>query len=910
MTFIRNLGLTSTFLSFMAAVAILRAESGSPPAGNFPVITLQPQSQAVDYGANVTINVAASGAQLTFQWQKNGRDLADHVNISGANKSTLKLVGAALVDAADYTVIVSTPAGAITSSVARIELNPFTVFSDDFEGGHLNGWTALSGLSGLKKMLQQTPAEKKLNPISRWGMSPDATPLTSSVSQNHTPGGSASAYLNSSPQKMFHNLGVELAGATKVTFWIYDDGGEQSRSYGELRGYTGAGHRIYYAPSGLKQLFAIGSYLTGFGKNQTGTLAREVVNPKKYQAKVERGRNRGWCNLNDAPDRSVGWHKFVIERDKNGTTVRFYVDGVLGRTVTGADNVLLDCVTIGSLGGGTGKGDVWFDDVKVEGYPWRYDWQAKDSQRKGLFDWMRLRETGEDPVVTDIRAIKTVAQVGGAGFVKSLGRWEVESNSVYAAEMRGAVEYVLSAPVADAYRIEVEGRERIGKVPNVKMPLNIWVDGDYIGRFVLSADGRTNGFVHCFTPYISAGSHTVRLYWDNAASHCSLSLQAIRLQSLAGVDLNQNGFKDWVENRVLAQSGLDPVPNSSRVSPLCIEGRSPYLNSVEITSNAGSRAKPVQTLPGAGSRWYANIDLSPAHATEIRVSHQHGVLEEAAQVRWEETNLLEAKDTAIRKGDALLLNAVPTKGASGAVNIIVGGAEYVTEGKTPVVYRFEEAGVFTVTGTYLPTGASRSIVVKVIEASIGKPIAAWAGKRRFWDMENIPPGVVIDSDPSLTMSLVSREERNLQKPTPLPLGINGRQYSITNDSAQVGYVVARLGNKGPILASAAVNGFRLFNWYDTYLKYIKIHEDGSQTIEEAFVLSPMPPDITVTVRIIVSGVTFDDGTVTKTLTAADFDQLGVCRVRYIRDANVKTSVCHTTKVYQDGVLIGWPGYEK
>ncbi|MGI8966471.1 MAG: hypothetical protein ACR2H1_10355, partial [Limisphaerales bacterium] len=104
--------------------------------------------------------------------------------------------------------------------------------------------------------------------------------------------------------------------------------------------------------------------------------------------------------------------------------------------------------------------------------------------------------------------------------------------------------------------------------------------------------------------------------------------------------------------------------------------------------------------------------------------------------------------------------------------------------------------------------------------------------------------------------------------------------------------------------------FRLFNWYDTYLRYVKIHADGSQTIEEAFILSPMQPNITVVVRIIVSGVTFDDGTVTKTLTSADFDELGICRVRYIRADGVKTSVCHTTKVYQDGVLIGWPAYEK
>jgi len=60
----------------------------------------------------------------------------------------------------------------------------------------------------------------------------------------------------------------------------------------------------------------------------------------------------------------------------------------------------------------------------------------------------------------------------------------------------------------------------------------------------------------------------------------------------------------------------------------------------------------------------------------------------------------------------------------------------------------------------------------------------------------------------------------------------------------------------------------------------------------------------------VSGVTFDDGTLIKTLTSNDFDSLGVCRIRFIRAAGVKTSTCHITKVYQGGELIGWPNYRQ
>jgi len=157
----------------------------------------------------------------------------------------------------------------------------------------------------------------------------------------------------------------------------------------------------------------------------------------------------------------------------------------------------------------------------------------------------------------------------------------------------------------------------------------------------------------------------------------------------------------------------------------------------------------------------------------------------------------------------------------------------------------------------------------------------------------------------------SESEHRLQLPTPPPLVFNGRQYSLTNDAAEPRMILARLGTNGPVLASTVVEGFRLFNCYDTYLRYVHIYPDGSQTIEEAFVLTPMPSNgISVTVRIIVSGVTFEDGTLTKTLTPADFDSLGVCRVRYLRAAGVKTGVCHVTKAYQNGMLVGWPAYEQ
>src|SRR5262249_34352077 len=132
---------------------------------------------------------------------------------------------------------------------------------------------------------------------------------------------------------------------------------------GEVRSYSGAG----YTNGTLQQLFAIGRYHIAFGTG-TGILTNEVLNTNLYQGRVVTGPNTGYFNLSNAgaPGRSVGWHKFEIERLADGTTINFYVDGVLGRQIPGATYAPFDSLTIGSVAAGSTAGDSWFDDVKAE----------------------------------------------------------------------------------------------------------------------------------------------------------------------------------------------------------------------------------------------------------------------------------------------------------------------------------------------------------------------------------------------------------------------------------------------------------------------------------------------------------------------------------------------------------------
>ena len=89
-----------------------------------PVITVQPQSQTNNAGATVTFLVSATSlTPMGYQWQKNGTNLVNGGNISGATTNTLTITSISDSDAANYSVIVSNSYGSVTSSNAVLTVN-------------------------------------------------------------------------------------------------------------------------------------------------------------------------------------------------------------------------------------------------------------------------------------------------------------------------------------------------------------------------------------------------------------------------------------------------------------------------------------------------------------------------------------------------------------------------------------------------------------------------------------------------------------------------------------------------------------------------------------------------------------------------------------------------------------------
>jgi hypothetical protein len=84
-----------------------------------PTIVKQPQGQTFTYGDNGALSVTATcTTPLTYQWRVGG------ANITGATNCTLQFAGIQFSNAGPYTVVVSSPGGSVTSSVAVVSVLP------------------------------------------------------------------------------------------------------------------------------------------------------------------------------------------------------------------------------------------------------------------------------------------------------------------------------------------------------------------------------------------------------------------------------------------------------------------------------------------------------------------------------------------------------------------------------------------------------------------------------------------------------------------------------------------------------------------------------------------------------------------------------------------------------------------
>ena len=541
----------------------------------------------------------------------------------------------------------------------------------------------------------------------------------------------------------------------------------------------------------------------------------------------------------------------------------------------------------------------------LQDYLYGLDPNNADANGDGLPDSFELQYLGARPNFSITNSVTVAASANGAQAINYLGNWQVDGADIYALDRRGGLDFNLSVSNADKYVFNLIGTQNQPNPLVTQFKLLLSIDNQTLGHYNMKASYGTNGEVALVLPYLPAGSHTVHVFWDGYASYSSLRIKQVKLLAVSGADANHNGIKDWAEAMIASESGLDNTNTviSSYISPACLEGRDPYSALMSVTNNLTNALSPVATTD---NRWYVNAPLQANTQTVFQASYQNGARLETRKLQWLQVNLLTTTNNlTVRKGDSLLFNALPPNGVNGNLQVVIGTNTYTGKTAKGVACKFTTAGIYTVIGTYTPTSGSPrrgSITVDVVQQNLPNvEPAAWTWMQRNLNLASLVPEAVLQADSRLTCTIAGTNANG------------GTQVTLATGENEECSIIARLGTnnlyggspQGPVLDSTQVSGFDVWSGDQAYTKLLQVYPDGSQLVEMLMISSPVNTNVTFVLQPIVSGVMFDDGTTTRTLTSTNFDALGQCPVRFIRPAAAKTSVCNQIRAYQGSYQIGY-----
>jgi regulation of enolase protein 1 (concanavalin A-like superfamily) len=513
-----------------------------------------------------------------------------------------------------------------------------------------------------------------------------------------------------------------------------------------------------------------------------------------------------------------------------------------------------------------------------------------DTDGDGFDDGVEIAEMGSDPLKAEPIDLKTLVEYSGDAAVEHQGGWSVQEKSLVAVGGRGWAEYVISLPEASVYRLEIGGLSGVSQDLDDRFELIISLNGEELGRRILVADSARPGTVNLLCPWLPAGEHRVRIFWDNVFRGREFKLQALRVQQFSGRDLNENGRQDWIERRFNTVCGIDGGnTNWSYTSPVCIEGRGGYLSMMALSGGL----IPRQGLHG---RWFANAPLTNGSPIQIVASFENGGWTATNHWSWRPLNILTASNLVIRAGDSLLLTAESQESPTADVQINISGVtNYTSKSGIAIPHRFDTPGEYQIAGS-LSSGRRKTesvaVTVRVLSADLGADSPVWVGKERRWQC-HADSGISLAPDAAIVLAKEATESTG-----------NPRLFRLGAEQPINATLLARVGTNGPIVTSAQVQGFRLASGFETGVRLLTTYEDGSELVEMGLVMSPLREDVVVKLEVHAAGVLFEDGTTVRELRYEDFDAVGRASVVFLRPATAKTSVCHRTKAYQGKVFLG------
>jgi len=213
----------------------------------------------------------------------------------------------------------------------------------------------------------------------------------------------------------------------------------------------------------------------------------------------------------------------------------------------------------------------------------------------------------------------------------------------------------------------------------------------------------------------------------------------------------------------------------------------------------------------------------------------------------------------------------------------------------PLHVIFGQSGTYLITGEWEEEGipVSGMLVVRAVSSVLNTHTALWVNRPRLWTQPGLAPEVHLECDEGL----------RLNEQLPPPAHVRGFILGALRPGSYG--VIGRLGGpNGPVVCRATIEAFDLLSTNQTGVAFTgEMLPDGSRIMDMPISAGDLPAGAMIRLRIFVAGVTFEDGSTEKWISAEDLDAHGQITVRFIYPEGQPTSVCHTLEVWQGGEII-------
>jgi len=532
-----------------------------------------------------------------------------------------------------------------------------------------------------------------------------------------------------------------------------------------------------------------------------------------------------------------------------------------------------------------------------------------DTDGDGMSDKDERDYYHSNPLVKNLLETGPPVTVALTTFTQTSVPWETRADgSILAYERRGWTDYPFTvAPGEEGlYEVRITGGAEGGAVRSVEnLPLSLCLNGELLGNQTLRCLLGQNTTIRQMTPWLSAATYTVRIDNHNVRADCNLRLNAVTLQRLGGTDATSSDIPDWVAQKLADENHITRIPSASRTSPVCIEGVTNSLQSMQILAavpQGGTGGPPVsqsqQILESTNSGFYSNVPLDPSAATALTVTFENGFRQESPSILWTTTNILAEDALTIRQGDSLKLSAHAIDGSPSGTFTLSRGAEGVSPtviatnqpSEIPVVLAFTTPGTHTLTAIWSPADgtASRShtLIVTVKAADFGPTFDIQTYNPRTWSVPGVN-GMAIETNNDIAWNEIT------------VAGAAARSFVVDLQETGASYVVARLPETGDIIARGIIKAFDIGRAAETAdSRQILTRPDGSRHFRFTITAENLPANIEIRIATYFQGAIFDDGSRNFVLHASDFNANGIAEI-FIEwgDSSSQPRLCHYVRTF-------------